>query len=150
MAPALGAVGVIAIGRQRIDLGAVILPLQREVSPLRATAGGDADLAAVTASTCRDLLGRTFELGPCLGFEIGRIEARGFGVFEPGEGAALWVAFTAGGMLVYRPVPEMGFGLRLGAAVPFARPRFVLGGVDLVDQPGPVAARAAIGVELTF
>ena len=91
-----------------------------------------------------------FEIGPCLGFELGRLHASGFGVSNPGEGSTLWAAIDGGGVLALRLAAPLALVLRLGAAVPLLRPSFVLENVGPVFRPPAVAARGESGVELIF
>jgi hypothetical protein len=108
------------------------------------------DLLAGWAATCRALVTAPVELGPCVGIELGRIHAAGFGVTEPGEGSELWVAGLAGGLLTWAPVPAIAVGLRVDVALPATRPVFVLQGVGSVHQPGSVAGRVAGVIEARF
>ena len=108
------------------------------------------DLAAASVGTCRDFAGGRLEIGPCIGVEIGRLHAKGFGVTDPGEASELWVALKGGGALGWSLWSWLSLVLRLDAVVPLTRPRFVLEGVGPVHRASAVAGRAAAGVEVHF
>jgi hypothetical protein len=146
----VSAAGALLVGPIRVELGAGFWPARAGSTAARPAAGGEVDLVAGTAGACYSFaLGRV-ELGPCLAAEIGRLHAAGFGVSSPGEGAALWSAVKAGGLIAWAPIDRIGLLLRLDAAIPLSRPAFVLENVGLVYRPGPVAGRAAAGIEVRF
>ncbi len=152
--PALAATlalrGSFVYGAQRFELGAEYRPARAGTVATRPTTGGDVDLFTGAVATCRHFGGGVFEIGPCLGFELGRLHASGFGVSSPGEGSTLWAAIDAGGVLNLRLASRLALVLRLGAAVPLLRPSFVLENVGPVFRPPAVAARGESGVELIF
>ena len=137
-------------GPLRAELAAALWPAHDATLAARPTAGGAVDLYAGSAAACWRFLPGRFELGPCLGLEIGRLRAQGFGVSDPGQGSALWAAWRAGGGFAYRPIAPLVLGLRLEVAVPFARPGFVLSNVGTVHRPSAAAGRALAGVEVRF
>ncbi|APR75317.1 Hypothetical protein A7982_00663 [Minicystis rosea] len=148
---AAGGTAALSLGAFRFELGAGVWPSRAATSPQRATAGGDISLVAGAAGACYSLLAPgAFELAPCLAFELGRIHAAGYGVTMPGEGSALWSALKPGARFAWSPVSRVALVLRLDAAVPFARPSFVLSNLGPVHRSGPLAGRAGCGVELTF
>lgn len=143
------------VGPNRFELGAAGWPDRATSLAARPSAGGFVGLVTGFASVCRDvlrLLARTtrFELFPCAAFELGRIHAKGFGIDAPGDGAALWSAVRAGGLFVWRLADRVGIDLRLEAAIPLARPSFVIEGLGTVHRSAPVAGRASLGAELRF
>ncbi len=137
-------------GPLRAELAAALWPAHDATLAARPTAGGAVDLYAGSAAACWRFLPGRFELGPCLGLEIGRLRAQGFGVSDPGQGSALWAAWRAGGGFAYRPIAPLVLGLRLEVAVPFARPGFVLSNVGTVHRPSVAAGRALAGLEVRF
>lgn len=146
----LGLTGVLMTGAQRFELGLAVRPATRATFANRPTAGGDVDLVAGTAGTCRYLLGPPVALGPCVAVEVGRMHARGFGVRASSEGAEPWVAATAGGILMWSPVARLGVVVHLDAAVPLVRHAFVIEGIGTAHEPAIVAGRAAAGLEFAF
>ncbi|MEO7329351.1 MAG: hypothetical protein ABI193_12275, partial [Minicystis sp.] len=143
--------GVSALfGPLRAELAAALFPAHDATLAARPTAGGAVDLYAGSAAACWRFFAARFELGPCLGLEVGRLRAQGFGVSDPSQGSALWAAWRAGGALGYRPVGPLILGLRLEVAVPFARPGFVLSNVGTVHRPSAAAGRALGGIEVRF
>jgi hypothetical protein len=150
LAAAFALRGSFVYGAQRFELGIVVLPARAAAAAVRPTTGGDVDLVAGSAGTCRHFGKGSIEVGPCVGFELGRLHASGFGVTSPGEGSSLWAALEGGGVLSYRLFAQVAFVARLGAVVPLLRPRFVLDNVGPVFQPPGVAARGSAGVEVVF
>jgi hypothetical protein len=143
---------VIVYQSQRIEAGVAVRPARAATIASRPTAGGDVDLLAGLVVTCRDLalFKSPIELGPCAGIEVGRIHAAGFGVRTPSEASQLWVAPRVGGMITWAPLRLLGLVLRLEAAFPLDRPRFVLEEVGAVHRPSVAVGRAEAGVELRF
>ncbi len=150
LAATLGLQGSFVYGRQRFALGITLLPSRAAISTTRPTAGGDVDLLTGSAGTCTHFGGGMVEVGPCVGFEIGRLHASGTGVSSPGEGSTLWAAVEGGGVFSLRVFSQLAIVLRLGAAVPLLRPRFVLENVGPVFRPPAVTARGESGVEIVF
>jgi hypothetical protein len=152
-APAAGFAGAagLVFGRARAEAGVVVLPARAATVASTPGAGGDVSLVAGTLAACAVALrGRTAELAPCAGFELGRLYASGFGVAQPGSGGALWSTAKLGALGVLRLGDGLALTLRLDAGAPFARPRFVLENVGAVFRSAPVVGRAAIGVETRF
>jgi hypothetical protein len=139
-------------GPLRAELAASLWPAHDATLDARPSAGGAVDLYAGSAAACWALLATRVELGPCLGLEIGRLRAQGFGVTDPSQGSALWSAARLGGAFAYRPSEALPLflGLRLDLAVPFSRPGFVLSNVGTVHRPAPAAGRALAGLEVRF
>jgi hypothetical protein len=150
VAIAFGLQGAFVYGAQRFELGVAFRPASAATVASRPATGGDVDLLTGSAGTCRVWGRAAIELGPCLAFEIGRLHASGFGVTSPGEASTLWAALEGGGVIGYRHFARLALVLRLGAAVPLVRPRFVLDNVGPVFQPPVVTARGSAGVEITF
>jgi hypothetical protein len=149
IAGSVGAAAAFLYGPQRFELSAgAWLGRSVDISPYGA--GGTVSLIAGTAATCRNLLTGRVELGPCIGIELGRLHASGYGVSSPDEAATLWAALKAGAAVSWFPVPQAALVLRLDAAVPLSRPRFVLDGVGPVHRISAVAGRAAAGAEMRF
>jgi hypothetical protein len=84
----------------------------------------------------------------CAGMELGRLGAEGENVQRMGSGGSLWYAPRVDLDVGYALSDALRLGLRAGAAVPLARPEFVINRSDLVHQPANVSARLLIGLEL--
>ncbi|WP_159396890.1 hypothetical protein [Sorangium cellulosum] len=145
----------VVVGPARLDAGASFWPGSTAASAAKPQSGGTIDLVAGSLTACALLpplarAVRPHEVGvPCAGVEFGRMHAEGYGVSDPGEGGALWVALRGGTAAAWVVAPWMRLRLRLEAVVPLKRPRFVLEGVGEVHAPS-VAARAALGLELAL
>lgn len=118
-------------------------------SDSRPGAGGDFDLVDFGVRGCARL-GARFTLGACLGAELDRVHARGFGVTSPGEATRLWIAARGGAELGLRISEALFVPLHVDAVVPFSRPTFALENVGAVFRPAPVGVRASLGVTLHF
>ena len=148
---AAGGAAAVSFGALRVELGLGASPARAAVIPQRPSAGGDVSLIAGSAGACFGVLAPgPIELAPCAALEIGRLHAAGFGVSAPDQGSALWTAARAGGRLGWWPWPSFGIVIRAEAAVPFARPRFVLDNLGAVHRPGPVSGRLGGGLEARF
>ena len=115
-----------------------------------AGAGGRVDLIVGTLGTCRLVTRGSVEVAPCMAVEVGRLHAVGFGVTDPGAGAALWGAWRGGLHVGWPTTGRLGVSGRAEVVVPFVRPRFVLENVGAVHRPAPVGGRLLAGVEYRF
>jgi hypothetical protein len=149
---AVGGKAAAVIGAFRFELGAGVWLDRRTTVAQQPSAGGDVGLVAGSAGACWSFLPRgKLELGPCLSFELGRLHADGFGGTTQGSGSALWSALQGGGLFAWSPVSWLAGVVRLDAAVPFARPTFVIEGLAApVFRPSPVVGRATVGAEVRF
>lgn len=150
LAATLGLHGSFVHGPQRFELGIVFRPSRAGTSTTRPSTGGDVDLLTGSAGTCTHFGTAMIEVGPCVGLEVGRLHASGFGVSDPGEGSTLWAAIEAGGVFSVRLLGRLALVVRLGAAVPLLRPSFVLVNVGPIYRPPPATARGAAGIEIVF
>jgi hypothetical protein len=150
---AFGGKAVMVIAPLRFELGGGVWFDRRTTVPQQPSAGGNVGLAAGSADACWSFLRPgPLELGPCLGFELGRLHADGFGGTTQGGGSVLWSALQGGALFAWAPVRWIAGVLRLDAAVPFARPTFV---IDVpapvyVYRSSPVVGRATLAVEVRF
>jgi hypothetical protein len=155
VAATAGGAAAVVLGPVRIEIGAGVWPARTAIpAPQLPSAGGTVSLVAGSLGACLDVLGitasRPFELGPCGGFELGRLHAAGFGVSSPSEASTVWAAPKLGGHFAWSPIRRLAFVARLDAAFPLRRPTFVLENVGPVHRPSAVVGRAAGGVELRF
>jgi len=115
-----------------------------------ASAGGSFQLAFGGALACfAPHRGRWTGLA-CGGFELGRLAGTGLGVARPETGAAFWRAARADVGVTAALGGNAALVLRVGAAIPLARPEFVLDGADLVYRPSRLAGRFTAGLEIGF
>ena len=106
-------------------------------------------LAFGGASVCYTPQNSVWELGACLGAELGSLAAMGSNVRNPRATSSLWAAANAAAWFTVRP-RATGWGVFLspGIVVPLRRPQFVLTELGLVHQPASVGFRGLAGLEL--
>ena len=148
--PALGIGGGVALRVWRIRMRASASYWLEQKETLPSGAGGEFALFTAHAAGCPLLLLQPIELGGCLGLELGRMRAAGFGVDNPGEDAVLWAAVRPQVEATWLAAPPFGVRASVGAAIPFTRPLWILERVGEVDRPGAVTGRAEFAVELHF
>jgi hypothetical protein len=113
--------------------------------------GGAFSLASGYAGACAAFtVARSFELGPCAGFELGALGARAVGTFERNEPVLLFAAPSAGGFARLRLSPSFALRVDAAAAFPFSRHRFLLENVGVVRAVSPVTARLGVGLEASI
>lgn len=151
-APAAGVSTGLALdySRLRVELGFLWYPSSQGYISGSDEAGGDFSVFSAEARICVDTFYRALTLMFCGGLEAGQTRAVGFGVSQPGEGSALWIAPEVSALFIWRPVSV--FALRLDAAllVPTRRTVFFIEGVGDVYQVAPVAGRFGLGFEIHF
>ena len=111
--------------------------------------GASFTLLAAGVRACWSLT-RRIEVAPCLGIEVERLSATGFGAAKVAEVSSL--TWSPEGALAVR-LPIAGpFALRagLGALVPMSRQSFVINAAGTVHRPEIVALRAWAGPEVRF
>jgi hypothetical protein len=115
-------------------------------SPAR---GATFDLFSAGARACWTLT-RGVELAPCIGVDVVRIAASGFGAAKVSDAAS--VTWGPEALLAAR-IPLVGpLALRLGvgAMAPISRQSFVINASGTVHQPGAIALRTWAGPEVRF
>lgn len=166
--PGLGAGAALglglSVGAYRAELGFELGLGSADALDARPDAGADFSRIVGIARGCRRLApwrapssaplrpGR-FELSGCLGAELGVLSGEGFGIASPERGSAFWAAPR----LDLRPslglVGPLSLSAEVGLAIPVDPRRYVIRGADgtaalVVHEPGPVAGRAGLGLEL--
>jgi hypothetical protein len=146
----------VVVGPARLDAAFAFWFPQSAEAEADSRYGGTLGLEAGALAACALLppiaraVGPRFEVGlPCLAFELGRMHADGENVSDPGAGADLWAAVRGGAAAAWALEPWLRLRLRLEAALPVVRPKFVLRGVGTVHEPG-VAGRATLGADVAF
>jgi hypothetical protein len=138
LAPSAGLRSSLTRGHLRLELDAKgLFPSQTTLPALPGT-GGKVDLLAAGFSGCYSLPAGSWQIAACLGTELGRLHAVGFGVSDPGQGSALWAAASAALALSRSLGKRWMVEGRSSALVPWVRPRFVLTNVGDVFQPSRV------------
>lgn len=111
--------------------------------------GASIGLLEAGARGCVSLT-KTFEVLPCVGFDVMHLSARGFGAQQVAHGSATVPALEAA---LFARAPLAGpFGLVAGAGlvVPLTRESFVITSRGSVHEVGAVAFRGWFGPEVRF
>jgi len=148
--PGLGVgVGVRAAG-VRAELGAAYF------TPHSASVAGSpekgAELSLVTfgARACLPWGTGAWQLGPCLGAGGSRMHGEGFGAREPRSGTAWGLELTAAGLASWEISSTISLGLSAGAALPLARPEFVIDDAGSVHRRDSLSGRFALSLDIYF
>ena len=135
-------------GALRLQLTGLFFPANTARLPF--SRGGTFALYAAHATGCYEVLSADFEIGPCLGVELGALKGTGFGINKQTPALALWAAPSVGGAFGWRIGGYFALRLELAALFPLQRPEFVLDGVGGVHRPAAVLGRAGLGAEVRF
>lgn len=108
--------------------------------------GGRIGWFAAHVGACAGL-GHDLPLAGCLGVESGDLFGYGVNAADSHIGYGFWSALTAGALYRSALRRDWGLELRLGAAVPAFRPDFGLQGYGAFFRPGPISARASVGID---
>jgi hypothetical protein len=148
--PGVGLGGSVALAAG-FHLEVQVLAFLPQTHPVDATGGAGATvgLFAGALGVRRDFTLGPWSLAPVLAWEAGAQSGRSFGVSDPAANAGFWLAARAGAMVGWT-AERVRLGVRLEAAMPVLRPRFVVEGLGELHTASPVAARAALTVELRF
>lgn len=142
------AVGVVLLRGLSVEASAALFSSQDGTAPASA-AGGSFGLLSGGARACYALT-RGIEVLPCLGVEVARIAASGFGAATVSDADSVtWgpEALLAGRLPVAGPISVR---VALGAFAPISRQSFVISAAGTVHQPAVVALRTFVGPELRF
>ena len=143
------AIGFLALRSLSVEAGANLWAPQDGTVPGAPTLGASFALFSADARACLALT-RGIELAPCLGIEVARISASGFGAAKLADASALtWgpEALLTGRLAIAGPVSVR---IGLGAFVPISRQSFVINAAGTVHRPGAVALRTWAGPEVRF
>jgi hypothetical protein len=111
--------------------------------------GGSFALFAAGARACWALTTR-IEIAPCLGFEIARIGASGFGAAKVADADAVTWGPEADLTGRFPLVGPVALRVGIGAVAPISRRSFVIQSTGIVHEPGAVALRGFLGPEVHF
>ncbi len=118
---------------------------------VRPRVGGDFALGTALVRGCVDVARTSFELAPCVGFELDRLSASSFGASTSSGGqTALLFGPQLGALLAFAVTPWLAIRASVEAMVPLARQRFVIGNVGPVHRPAALAVRGHVGPEVRF
>jgi hypothetical protein len=81
---------------------------------------------------------------------IGRMRGEGFGVDAPGSASATWLAMGPGVGLRWQLDEWLHARLETGPQFAVVRPTWRLANVGLLDDPGVVSGRVALGLDVRF
>jgi hypothetical protein len=149
------AVGVRLVSELTVEANADLFGSQDatvEASPIGVTGnarGASFSLFTAGARACFALT-HGFELAPCVGVEVARIGASGFGAAKVADADSVtWGpdAILSGRLPVAGP---LSIRVGLGAFVPISRQSFVINAAGTVHQASAVALRTWVGPEVRF
>jgi hypothetical protein len=90
------------------------------------------------------------ELAPCLGAQVSRIAAKGFGGIQRNVGAAFLIAPSLGLFVRLRLFSRFFVRLTAELTAPIERRRFVYTDLGLLHQPDALAGQLFLAPEVQF
>jgi hypothetical protein len=100
---------------------------------------------------------RWVEIGGCVGFEAGGVDAAGFGISDPVTSQSLWLAMSLGPTFALNVTNWLSFRVWVDVVAALLRPTLTVRafrGGDLTDldvyQPSAFVGRAGLAVELRY
>lgn len=113
--------------------------------------GADTSISSGRAAGCwTPRLGR-FELGACLGVDVGLVRGEGFGLENPGTVRPLWVAATPGLRAHWRVRDRFGLGVAMDVPVSLRRPTLMIDDFDTaLVQAGSAGVWLGLSIDFTF
>jgi hypothetical protein len=143
-----GSLGLaLSLGPAEVELSALGLFTQTAERASPPGTGAEVSLFAGRARGCLSPEIAPLHLRPCLGLELGRLQAEGLGVPAPTSGSGRWLAPELALGVGGRLFPALSLGLEVSALFPLARDHFVLEGIGDVYRAPAFSARAAFTVE---
>jgi hypothetical protein len=91
-----------------------------------------------------------FRMDSCAGPKLLMMQARGFGVTDPGRATARWGAAFLEEAAVASLTSRARLRLSAELLWPFSRPAFAIQNVGEIHRPAPLSAHAALAFELSF
>jgi hypothetical protein len=111
-------------------------------------AGAELGLATIGVDAC--VAPWRWDIAPCAGPELDRMQGTGFGVDKPRTDSASWISVGFGVEGRAALVGPLGVTLGLRLVLPTHRETFGLDGVGNVHRVGALTARGAIGLQALF
>jgi hypothetical protein len=133
--------------RIRLSGGGLVPRVERVPGEKR---GGEFSLFWGALLLCGERPVRSFHVGLCAGFELGRYQAEGVEVSDPRLGAALWRAVRAEVVGSWQLGTAFRLALHAGVVIPTSRPSFVLDDSETVYHMSPMSFRASLGAEFVL
>ena len=93
---------------------------------------------------------RMFELGGCVGVEIGRFTVGSEGLLDPTPARVLWASVTGDLLVGWHPIERLTLALEPGVVFALHRPRFAAVGVGDILHTGPVGGRFGLALEIAL
>jgi hypothetical protein len=150
--PGLGIGGALAaedIASLRFELrGAYFLPQSTTFEP--GGPGATFRLFALGARGCRTWSFGAFDLAPCIGADVYRMAASGFGGSPSLDGSATWWGPAFGALSRVRLVKAFAIYIAVEGIVPITRRRFVFADVGQLHRAGPIALQLILAPEVRF
>ncbi len=112
--------------------------------------GAQFQLATAGARACSPFSADSVWLAPCFGAGVDWLRARGFGAHINHTASSLAVIGRAGLLAGWDISPIISARIELEAVMPLARPEFMVDGDGDVYRRSPLAARAALGLDVHF
>lgn len=137
----------------RVDLSAELEPSVREPLVNRPTIGADFSLAAVAVRSCVAQESTWIALYGCAALRGVRIAGEGTGLAAAQRNTAYLVAVEPGAVVRFPARTQLAMELEGAAAIPLARPDFVIltnGPSDLVYRVSAIGARVTLGAGVRF
>ena len=117
---------------------------------LHPNVGARFQLATAGARACSPFSADSVWLAPCLGVGVDWLRARGFGAVITRDSSS-WALVARAGLLAGWDIsPIISTHIELEGLAPFSRPEFVVDGDGDVYRRSPLAAGAALGVDVHF
>jgi hypothetical protein len=150
--PSVGARVEVSVARGPLEglARAETFPENNRASFSSTGAGGDLQLWAAGLGACgRGGRGR-WSARACLGGDLLRTTARGFGVSETSVDRAWWESVWTGASVELRLYRHLALTLDVEAALLLERPSFAILGAPSAFRPSPVGGALALGVAVPF
>lgn len=133
--------------RARVFMGGTYLPPHGVGSRAAAAAQGRVQLGIVQLGACVRLGPPRVEVPLCAALEAGGSRGTGFGVAGDRGARDPWLAFAAGPAVLVSLSRAVALILRVEAAVPLIRSRYIYGDEATLFETAPVAVRGGLGLE---
>jgi hypothetical protein len=161
--PAIG--GWVAVAglyrRARLEVRGRAYASQRAADLARPTQGVDLGYLGLDARACLAVLATEraaregFAVGPCIGADLSRISASGFGGSKTFSGDGSWSALEAGVLGTWALASVVALRVGVDLLVPTSRPGFVVLAPDgstaeSLHRPAAIGGRFDLGAELRF